>query len=163
MFQAARGHAVHHGETSCFGEVCSATSPPCDQPASQHPSGRLSTGHQLVPSLELCLESRSTSLRQLCKALLHRRRHGHVAQNGAQLYQTPTVRAWMEERDRPWDWVPACSVCKRQRKVCECGTGWRSEPERQEPGLSTWKSVLSHCSLPQLQLSEILISSSNGY
>lgn len=147
MFQAARGHTVHHGETSCCGEVCSATSPPCDQPASQHPSGRLSAGHQLVSSLELCLESRNTFLRQLCKVLVHRRRHGHIAQNRAQLYQTPTVRAWVEEGTSPGT---GClhALCKRQRKVCECGTGWRLEPGREEPGFSTWKCVLSHCVLP---------------
>lgn len=162
MFQAARGHAVHHGETSCCGEVCSATSPPCDQPASQHPSGRLSAGHQLVSSLELCLESRNTFLRQLCKVLVHRRRHGHIAQNRAQLYQTPTVRTWVEERDKPWNWVPACCVKGRGRSVnVEQDGGW-SLGERSQASAPGSVFCLIAVS-PQLQLSEILISSSNGY
>lgn len=113
--------------------------------------------------LSSALSSRSEFFGQLCKVLVHGRGHGHIAQNGAQLYQTPTVGAWMEERDKPWNWMPACSVCKRQKKVCECGTGWRPEPGRGSQASAPGSVFCLTAFSPQLQLSEILISSSNGY
>lgn len=145
VFQAARGHTVHHGEPAAAGRfaVLHVTSLLL---GTQAAGFLLGTNWFLV--LSSALSSRSAFLGQLCKVLVHGRGHGHIAQNGAQLYQTPTAGAWMEERDKPWNWVPACSVCKRQRKVCECGTGWRPEPGREEARLQHLKCILSHCVRP---------------
>lgn len=52
-------------------EVCS---PPRDQPASRHPSSRLSAGHQLVSSLELCLEQQERILRAAVQGARSRER-----------------------------------------------------------------------------------------
>lgn len=48
-------------------------------------------GTNWFPVLSSTLSGRSAFLGQLCKVLVPGRGHGHIAQNGAQLYQTPTV------------------------------------------------------------------------